>query len=147
MQENLLKIKEYLNVSPKEDTLYASVISIGDALILNEEGVPVYICNTDLRTGENYKTSYYGTSEIRLVKSIVMAKDNTEAEVDNMDDYELFKSLGFQVIRYILVNQYSLQEDGTLQEEGRYETEGLQFAYQQRPKTRVRLFKKDTFLC
>lgn len=147
MRENHLKIKERLNISPYEDTLYSDIISIGDAIIPVDNSVPIYKTNEDLFYGTNYQTSYYGTKEIHLVSEIVMAKDYMITDVDNMEDYELFKSMGFDVVGYKTVNQYSLQEDGTLQEEGKFEKEGVSFAFKPKEKTRVRVPKKEVLPC
>lgn len=142
MMKTLIKIKEALNVSPKENILYSDIISIGDATITIDNYVPIYATNEDLYNGTNYKTSYYGTKEIRLVSKIVMAKKDTIIEVDNMDDYELFKEIGFSVIGYKTVNQYSLQEDGTLKEEGEYEEESVRLVFKPKQKARVPEVKK-----
>lgn len=147
MRENLFKIKEKLNISPYEDTLYADKISIGDEIILVDELVPAYMTNEDLLLGINYKTSYYGIKEIRLVSKIIMAKDYTTTEVDNMEDYELFKSMGYSVIGYNTLNQYSLGENGRLIEEGKYETEGVLLVFKEKETTRIRIPKPDSLPC
>lgn len=147
MSENLLNVKEKLKVSPYEDTLYSDIISIGDAILPLDDSVPIYATNEDLLEGTNYKTSYYGTREIILVSEMVMNKNDIITDVDNMEDYELFKSMGFQVIGVKGVNQYSLQEDGDLIEVGKYEKEGVSFAFKPKEKTRVRVLKKEVLPC
>ena len=148
MQEKLLRIKaEKLNVSPYEDTLYATTKSIGDFVIRNSSSVPIYTSNSDLLAGKNFKTAYYGTKEICLIKSIIMARENLVIDVDNMEDYETLKESGFSVTGYTLVNQYSLQEDGTLDIEGKCEEEGIQFAFQEKEQKRTRIIKKEILPC
>ena len=151
MRENLLKVKEELKVSPYEDTLYSEIISIGDAIIPIDDSVPIYATNKDLADGTNYKTSYYGTKEVLLVSEVVMQKNDAIASVDNMEDYELLKSIDFHEIGYKGVDQYSLQEDGSLVEVGKYETEGVLLVFQseekEKTRTRTRIPKVDSLLC
>ncbi len=135
MKEALEIVKENVNVSPYEDTLYYDTISIGDEVFVIDDSVPTYVTKEDLAWGTNYKTSYYGTREIRLVSKIAMTKDYITTEVDNMEDYELLKSIGFSVVGYILVNQYSLKEDGSLEIEGRYEEIGVELVHKLKKKS------------
>ena len=49
-----------------------------------------------------------------------------------MDDYELFKSMGFNVTGYNLVNQFSLTEDGNLISELRCEADDIKVLFKKR---------------
>lgn len=119
MCSNLLKVREKLNISSKEDHQYANILSIGDCVNLVDEDVPIYEDIYSVDRQENAVTSLYGTKEIRCIQSIIMSNQDMVTEVDNMDDYELFKSIGFEVKGYNLVNQFSLEEDGSLTSEFR----------------------------
>lgn len=119
MRENLLKVKEKLNISSEEDLKYANVLSIGDAMDLIDESVPIYKDIYSVYSGENATTSYYGQSEVRYIESIIMADESLVIEVDNMNDYEVYLCDDFVVIGYNLVNQYSLDEFGNLESEFR----------------------------
>lgn len=117
----LKNIQEKLDIS-EEYERDQEIISIGDIVNLKNENTPIY----ESRDSNNSTTSYYGTSELRCICSIVLAKDNYEIEVDNMDDYELFTELGFIVKRYNLINQYSLNKDGSLTTELYCNKDGVQ---------------------
>ena len=119
MCSNLLKVREKLNISSEEDHQYANILSIGDCVNLVDEDVPIYEDIYSVDRQENAVTSLYGTGEIRCIQSIIMSNQDMVTEVDNMDDYELFKSIGFEVKGYNLVNQFSLEEDGSLTSEFR----------------------------
>lgn len=125
MCNRLEKVQTKLNISSKEDSKYEDVISIGDVVNLKDEDTPIYTApNSNKPT-----TSYYGTSELRCIRSIALAKDDYEIEVDNMEDYESFTKLGFAVKKYNLVNQYSLNVDGTLTTEAYSDKGGVQLVY------------------
>ena len=119
MRENLLKVKEKIQISSEEDLKYANVLSIGDAVNLVDESVPIYKDIYSVYSGENATTSYYGQSEVRYIESIIMAEENLVIEVDNMNDYEMYLCDDFVIIGYNLVNQYSLAEFGNLESEFR----------------------------
>ena len=112
--DDLLKVREELNVSIEEDTKYAKVISIGDYVNLMSENTRIYKDRPSLKKQENSMSSYYGTSLARCISSIDMTNGYEEITVYNMEDYELYQENGYSVIGYGLVNQYSLNEDGTL---------------------------------
>lgn len=125
MCKQLENVKEKLNISKKEDNKYENIISIGDVVNLKKEDTPVY------RALDSNKstTSYYGTSELRCIRSISLAKGEQQIEVDNMKDYEVFTKLGFAVEKYNLVNQYSLNADGSLNTECYCNKGGVQLVY------------------
>ena len=110
----LKKIKEKLNISEKHSK---DILNIGDTVNLNDPNVSVFESGKSLENNQNVKTSLYGTSIFRCIRSIIMTKEDIVIEVDNMEDYKLFLSIGYVVIGYNLVNQYSLNEDGTLTDE------------------------------
>ena len=132
MRENLLKVKEKLNISPEEDLKYASVLSIGDAMNLVDESVPIYKDIYSVYSRENATTSYYGQSEARYIEVIIMTDENLVIEVDNMNDYEMYLHDGFVVIGYGLVNQYSLDENGNLTKELCCEEDGIKLIFEKK---------------
>ncbi len=127
MYDNLLEVRKKLNISADENIKYANTLSIGDPVNLVDPDASIYADIYSLNHGENAATSLYGTSEIRCIKSIVMTNDEVVTEVDNMDDYELFKSIGFQVKGYNLVNQFSLDNDGSLISEFRCNKDDVKY--------------------
>lgn len=124
MCNKLKNVQEKLNIS-EEYYKYQETPIIGDIVNLKNENTPIY----ESRNSNNSTTSYYGTSELRCICSIVLTKDNYEIEVDNMDDYELFTELGFAVKRYNLVNQYSLNKDDSLTTEMYCDKDGVQLVH------------------
>ncbi len=110
MKNNLLSIKPYLNISSYDREKKAEIISIGDIVNLVNSDVLVYRDVYSLYNKTNSILSTYGTSELRYIRSIIMVKDYMMVEVDNMDDYELYQDIGFSVIGYNLVNQFSLND-------------------------------------
>lgn len=134
MRENLLKVREKLNISSEEDLKYANVLSIGDAVNLVDESVPIYKDIYSVYSGENATTSYYGQSEARYIEVIIMTDENLVIEVDNMNDYEMYLRDGFVVIGYNLVNQYSLDEFGNLTKELRCEEDGIKLIFEKKDK-------------
>ncbi len=134
MRENLLKVREKLNISSEEDLKYANVLSIGDAVNLVDESVPVYKDIYSVYSGENATTSYYGQSEARYIEAIIMTDENLVIEVDNMNDYEMYLRDGFVVIGYNLVNQYSLDEFCNLTKELRCEEDGIKLIFEKKDK-------------
>ncbi len=125
MCKGLEKIQKTLNISREEENKYENIISIGDIVNLKEEDTPIY---TEVDSNRP-TTSYYETSELRCIRSISLAKDEKEIEIDNMEDYETFTKLGFVVKKYNLVNQYSLNADGSLTTEAYCDKGGVQLVY------------------
>lgn len=76
MRENLLKVREKLNISSEEDLKYANVLSIGDAVNLVDESVPIYKDIYLVYSEENATTSYYGQYEARYIEAIIMTDEN-----------------------------------------------------------------------
>lgn len=125
MCNQLEKVQKNLNISAKEDDKYEDIISIGDIVNLKEENAPIYKASDSNKS----TTSYYGTSELRCIRSISLAKGEHKITVDNMKDYETFIKLGFGVEKYNLVNQYSLNADGSLTSECYCDKGGVQLVY------------------
>lgn len=136
MCNNLLEVREKLNISSEEDQQYANIPSIGDYVNLVDEDSPIYEDIYSVDRQENATTSLYGTGEIRCIQSIIMSNQEMVTEVDNMDDYELFKNIGFEVKGYNLVNQFSLAEDDSLTTEFRCEKDAIKL--EKRMNTRPR---------
>lgn len=132
MRENLLRVKEKLNISFEEDEKYANVKSIGDAVNLVDKDVSVYADMYSLYAQENATTSLYGTTEVRYIESIIMSDDNLVVEIESMDEYEIYLSEDFYVIGYNLVNQFSLDENGNLTNELRCEEDGIKLIYEKK---------------
>ncbi len=121
----LLKVKEKLMVSPNEEKYYKDIISIGDIVNLNSNNDVVFANPNNLQNQENGHSSYYGTSELRCVSSLVLTNGEKNVEVYNMDDYEYYIDKGYVVFGSNLVNQYSLNFDGKLNYEGCYDNASL----------------------
>lgn len=103
----LSKLRDKLNVSKNEVQEYYYEKSIGDFVNLVSDDVTI------LKDGKK-TTSYYGTSIIRCIGSIVLQKGDKVVVVDNMEDYEKYKYKNFKVKGYNLINEYSLNKNGTL---------------------------------
>lgn len=125
----LSKLNEKLNVSPYEKNRYYYIESIGDYVNLVSNDVRGYKTIQDLKNQKNDVSSYYGTSEIRRIKTICMGNEDNEVKVDNMEDYEFYINEGYVVIGYELVNPYSLNNDGTLTTELYCEEDAIQLIY------------------
>jgi len=89
---------------------YPNTIEIGDVVNLIDEDQTIY---NDIYM-EDAMHSYYGCSEVRIILEIIMEKDGIIANINNMDDYEILVSLGYQIKGYTLGNQFSLNEDGNI---------------------------------
>lgn len=96
--ETLLKIRENLNVSPKEELLYVNTISIGD------------IINVEPDTSLNY----YCVSSISLING------DAFVEVDNMEEYELYLKKGYRVYGYSVMNGQEVPQVEEEQDEKKY---------------------------
>ena len=123
MWDNLLTIKERFYDTMDEQELDTNDLSIGDAILLSNPCVSVFSTYEDLVKNKNAHLSSYGTSEIRLIKSIGLRKGEYIAEAHSKEEHEIFIEMGYETIGYKVVNQYSLHEDGTLKEEGIYKKE------------------------
>lgn len=129
MRENLLAVKQKLDISSLEEPQYVNILSIGDAVNLVDDAVPIYSDIYSVINKQNANSSLYGQSEARYICGIIMVKDEIVTEVDNMEDYELYKSIGFDVAGYNLVNQFSLNEEGNLISEMRCGADGVKSLY------------------
>ncbi len=104
--ETLLKIRENLNVSPKEELLYVNTISIGD------------IINVEPDTGlYNY-----------CVSSISLINGDAFVEVDNMEEYELYLKKGYRVYGYSVMNGQEIPKMEEEQDEKEYVRKKIKFA-------------------
>ncbi len=120
----LLKVQKQLNISSEEENRYQKTFSIGDIVIVISDDAFLY---SDIYSSKKL-SPYYGKLTLRCISAIILEKNGQKIKVDNMEDYEYYKSEGFKEIRYQLVNPYSLNKDGSLTVEGQYEIEKLEFA-------------------
>ncbi len=104
--ETLLKIRENLNVSPKEELLYVNTVSIGDIITIETD------------TGLN---DY-------CVSSISLINGDAFVEVDNMEEYELYLEKGYRVYGYSVMNGQEVPQVEENQDEKGYVRKKVRFA-------------------
>lgn len=103
----LKQLKSKLNVSPYEQKEYYYEASIGDYANLVSDDINVYKSLEDLRNKQNPVSSYFGTQELRCISSICLANNDTEVNVNNMEDYKYYLGEGYEVIGATYINLYA----------------------------------------
>ena len=106
VRQNLLKLRENLNISYDEDRLD---IQPGSIVRSVDENLTLYTDIYSLNEQKNGRNAYYDEKE-HLVESVVLEKDGNLKNVKDVSLMDEYEKLGYERIGYTLLNQYSLLE-------------------------------------